>query len=534
MSRVTMTAVVLALAPAAAQAQDGKVQKQITPYVELNQVLLADLQNDDVTTYTSIAAGVDAQIATRRVQGQVSYRYEHRFAYEDDLADDSVHSGLARVAVQANRLLSFEAGALAARARTDIRGAALGTSGAGDVKNTSQIFSAFAGPNLSTQVGDTSISAAYRFGYNKVESSETITGVPANQQPLDLFDSSTTHLATISVGSRPGTVLPIGLTANATWAREDASQLDQRFDDKFLRLDAVAPLSRELAIVGGVGYEKLEISQRDAVVDATGAPVLDSNGRFITDESSPRRLAYETDGLFWDAGVMWRPSPRTSLEARVGQRYDTTIYTGTMSHQISQTSGFAVGVYNTVQSFGRGVNDTLATLPTSFESQADPFGNQFGGCVFGNSGARAGGCFNPVLNAITTANFRARGVDGVLSTEVDAWRVGFGAGYANRRFLVPIGDALFGTADELYYAQALFGRDLTRRSSVNLNVYGTYTDSGLLGAPDVWGTGANGSYNYSFGRFGAVASAGIFASDVEGPGGKDALAQAALGMRYSF
>ena len=38
------------------------------------------------------------------------------------------------------------------------------------------------------------------------------------------------------------------------------------------------------------------------------------------------------DGLIWDAGVMWRPSRRTSLESYVGRRYGTMSYHGTFAY----------------------------------------------------------------------------------------------------------------------------------------------------------------------------------------------------------
>ena len=85
-------------------------------------MLSFDLSNDDpladdVLTYTAVAAGVDASMDTRRVQVGASYRYERRIAWDDDLADDDVHSGLLRANVGLTRGLSLEAGALAARAR---------------------------------------------------------------------------------------------------------------------------------------------------------------------------------------------------------------------------------------------------------------------------------------------------------------------------------------------------------------------------------------------------------------------------------
>lgn len=522
--------------PAAAQRQSS-----VTPYIEVNQVLTADLDgpSNDVLTYTSVAAGVDASVQSQRVEVQVSYRYEHRFAWDDPLVEDSIHSGLARGALKLGYGLNLEGGALATRARSDIRGSLPGNL-AGNIGNTSQLYAAYAGPTLATHVGPGTLNAAYRFGYTKVEEPGFL-GLGPDQVPIDYYDESTSHLAMASYGVRAGAVTPFGLTGSVGWSREEGSQLDQRYDGYFGRLDVVQPLSGQLAIVGGVGYEKIEITQRDPLVDAAGQPVTDGSGRFVTDPASPVRLAYQTDGLIWDAGVVWRPSPRTTLEARVGERYDTTIYTGSLSWQVSANSGLQIGVYNGVQSFGRGIRDALAALPTSFATRPDPFSDQFGGCVFGTGagsagGGSPGGCLNPLLGAISTANFRARGIDGVFSSTRGAYTFGLGAGYFNRRYLIPPlapGQFLYNVTDEGYYGQLFATRTLTARSTIALDVYANYFDGGTIYAPDVLGGGANGSYTYNFGRFGATASLGLYAFDQEGLG-SDVSGQALLGMRYSF
>src|SRR3546814_8122167 len=49
--------------------------------------------------------------------------------------------------------------------------------------------------------------------------------------------------------------------------------LDQRFEDEWARLDATLPVSPTLALIGGVGYEKIEISQRSPLLDGNGVPV---------------------------------------------------------------------------------------------------------------------------------------------------------------------------------------------------------------------------------------------------------------------
>lgn len=534
MTRLLISAAVVALIATPAFAQTRT--REIHPYIEAGQVLTADLNSGDVLTYSSVAAGIDVAVRSRRVEVQINYKYEHRFDWQDDVSDQDVHSGLARIAVKATPALTLEAGALATRARADIRGDAPGNL-AGNVRNVSQVYSAYAGPTVATHVGQAMLNAVYRFGYTKVES-PTLPALIPGQPVLDNFDDSKSHLAMASIGTRAGTYLPVGLTLSGAWQREDASQLDQRYEGKYARVDAVLPVTSTVAVVGGVGYEKIKISQRDALVDTTGAPVIDNNGRFVADPASPRRIAYDTDGLIWDAGVVWRPSRRTMLEARVGERYDTMIYTGSFSYQMSQRAAVQIGVYNTINSFGRGLGNALASLPTSFNSGSDPFGSQFNGCVFGGQGGNAGGCLTPLLGSLTTANFRSRGVTGVYSATSGVYRFGFGAGYDNRQFLVPDtgpSSILADITDQTWYAQASIGRSLGRRSAIDATAFFNYFDPGLPGAPDVTGGGANASYSYSFGRFGAMASAGIYAFDQDIPGTTtDVSAQALLGMRYTF
>jgi len=287
----------LMIAAALAAAAPAHAEKHISPYIEVGQVFEGDLKNGgDVLTYTRVSAGIDATIRTRRTEVQINYNYERRFDYDSDVDVDDIHSGMARISHElVPNALSLDAGALAARSRVDIRGVAPQANSARS-NNTSQVYSAYAGPTLATNAGALDVTGAYRFGYTKVEDSQTIT-LPAGQERLDGYDSATAHLATASIGMAPGVALPVGWQVSGGWQREDASQLDQRFENKFARLDLTLPVSPTLAIVGGVGYEDMEVSQRDAVRDTNGNPVVDNDGRFVTDKSSPRQLAYDQDGL---------------------------------------------------------------------------------------------------------------------------------------------------------------------------------------------------------------------------------------------
>ena len=144
-----LTAVVV-FAPSA----EAKKRTEIHPYLEVNQTALADLKNrGPVSTYSTVAAGVDAFTSTPRAEAQISARYEYRKGWGRNAQDSHVISGLARGRYEVvPNLLSFEGGALATRTRTDIRGGAPLT-GLGNPSNVSQVYSAYVGPSLSTQVG---------------------------------------------------------------------------------------------------------------------------------------------------------------------------------------------------------------------------------------------------------------------------------------------------------------------------------------------------------------------------------------------
>jgi hypothetical protein len=516
-----------AITPASAQ------RARLTPYIEASQVVAADLNGGDVLTYSTVGAGIDAQVQSRRVEVQVSYRYEHRFDYQNKLNNDHTHSGLATVKATVAPGLSIEGGGIATRTRSDMRGD-VQTSNVGNFSNSAQVFSAYVGPNLATHLGPMFVNGAYRFGYTKVEAPGS-TGVAAGQPRLDYYDDSKVHVATASVGVKSGTVLPVGVTVSGSYTREDAGQLDQRFEGKYGRGDVVLPVLRGLAIAGGVGYEKIQVSQRDALLDGAGKPVADGAGRFRTDPNSPRRLAYDLDGVFWDAGVIWKPSRRTFFEARVGRRYGSMSYTGSLSYQASPGSGIQIGVYDTVQTFGQQLNGGLSNLPTSIASSTDPFGNQFQGCVYGTTGAATGGCMNAVLASATTSAYRARGVTGVAVAGRGGTRFGIGGGWARRDFIAPSGGSGFttsGTSDTTIYGQLFASTDVGANGSLQGSVIGSYYNSDIPGNDGIYGWGANAAYTHRFGRLGATLSTGIFGFERDGE--SSASAQALLGLRYGF
>jgi len=522
-----------------ALAAPAHAEKRISPYIEVGQIVEADLANGgDVLTYTAVSAGLEATVRNARTEVQISYRYERRFDYDSNVDVNDTHTGLARIHQQlVPNLLSLEAGGIATRSRVDMRGAAP-QPGASSSDNMTQIYSAYVGPTLSTSLGELDIGAAYRFGYTKVEDVTTLR-LPTGQERLDGYDDATGHLATASIGMRPGD-LPFGWQVSGGFERERAGQLSQHYEGKYVRGDVTVPLSPSLAVVGGVGYEDIEISQRDALRGPNGAPVIGSDGRFVTDPASPRQIAYDQDGLIYDAGVMWRPSPRTQLELRAGRRYGGTTVFGSFNHQLSPASSVSVVIYDGVESFGRLLQDNVSRLPTSFNVAGSRFGGGLNGCVFGSGGGAgggAGGCLDDVFQSINTANFRNRGITAMYSASRGPTSIGIGGGYAQRKYFAPvIGNAfsLNGVKDESWFAQAYYGYALTDHSGVDFNAYLDYYKSGIAGSTNVLGAGASGTYYHNFSRnLSASATGSLYSTDQSGFD-ESLIAQALIAMRLQY
>lgn len=528
-----------ALFAGAAAASPAHARTEIVPYLEVQQVLTAELDGDnDVLTYTAVAVGVDARTSSRRVEAQISYRYEHRFSWNDDRADDDIHTGVAQARVElVPNAVSLDGGALAVRARTDARGPLFGFNSVDDA-NLSKVYSLYAGPTLSTQVGALSVGAAYRLGYVEVDNRRDRFDLPAGQPRLDRYNRSVGHNLSGSVGMGPGR-FPFGWTIGAGYVREDVDQLDQDYEGAYVRGDIVVPVGPTFAVTAGVGYEDIRQDQQDFRRDSAGLPIFGPDGRLIADPSRPRLTVYDEDGVIWDAGFIWRPTRRTELEARVGRRYGGTTYIGSFRHQFARDTAVRANVYDSVSSFGRQVVGDLATLPVNFQVNTNPLNpgvGGIGGCIFGEE-AGTGVCFDDAFQSINTANFRLRGVNALVSGERGLWSFGVGAGYANRKYFAPrvgTGFSLDGVIDESFTLAGNVRRRLSPSSGVALDAYASWSDSGIVGSDTVFGTGVTASYYRSFllDRMQFQAAVGLYTTDA---GLSDTTAASALvGIRYRF
>lgn len=521
-----------AVSPAYAQERDGDAARAVSvqPYIEVSQIVTAELTpGDDVLTFTQVAAGVDLNAQGRNSGASVSVRYERNIGYGDAIDSDTI-SGIARgyLAI-VPRAVNFEAGALASRTRLD-GGGAVSSNPLVSEDATSQIYSLYAGPSITTRVGAVDIAGVARVGYNRFENNDAVFDADGN--PVDIFDDSVTYSGQVTAGWRPGTVAPIGLAVTAGGFQEDISNLDQRVRDVYVRGDVTIPVTPSLALVGGVGYEDVEVSSRDALRDVDGNPVFE-NGRFVTDSSAPRVLAFDVDGLLWDVGVMWRPSSRTALTARVGQRYDSTTYYGTFTYVPNQRSALNISVYDGVTGFGGTLNNSLANLSTDFDAFRNAVTGDFGGLVTGGEGS---GLVNS-LGSIRSASFRGRGVNASYQRRLGRLTAAFGAGYDRRTFIAAAGtalEAIDGVTDESYYITGGLTREVGRSANIQANAYVNWFEAGTANG-DLTAFGASAAYNQAItGRLSARAAVAVDYFDSDFSADDFATATALLGLRYDF
>lgn len=513
-------------APEGAPRRESRRERRVdaSAYLEVAQVLSAELSDGGETlTYTSVAAGVDGQIETRRVTAQMSLRYEHNFDWSNDGVDSDNVSGLAVASIGiVPGVLSLDAGALATRTAGNGR-----VFGVTDRDGAVDIYSGYVGPTLATHAGPLSVNGSYRFGYVKVDDHS------AGGLLDEDFDDSTSHSASASVGMSPGR-LPFGFTVAGGYVREQAGgRFRQRFEGMYVRGDVVVPLSPTFAVTAGVGYEDIEASQRDFVRDPAGDPVVGPNGP-TPDPAAPRLLTYDQSGMIYDGGVIWRPSPRTELQARVGRRYGDMTYAGSLDHRFNEHQGIHVEVFDSVQTFGHLLTTDVSGLPGDFNPGRDPVTGGLGGCVFGRQG-NGGGCFDRALSSVTGNSFRMRGGSLVFSGERGLWSYGLGAGYAHRSYHSPRvpGVEAFAGEDEVYSVYGDLSRQLSRTSTIDLALFASWYDSDVSD-DNVTTMGGTLSYNRSFllDRLQLMAALGLYHSDdgVE----ESTEAQALGGLRYTF
>jgi hypothetical protein len=332
--------------------------------------------------------------------------------------------------------------------------------------------------------------------------------------------------------------LPFGWTVGAGYARDDENRFKSRFEGKFVRGDVVVPIAAHFAVTGGVGYENIKQTQQDILRDSNGVPVVDANGDAIADPSQPRLTAYDTSGLIWDAGFIWRPGPRTELQVRGGRRYGSTSITGSFDHKFREGFGLHAGAYDAVDSFGHRLVSDLNNVPVDFVINPNPLNPGVGGtgCIFGTDPG-SGVCFDDVLRSIRTGTFRTRGGTVSLSGGRGPWSLGLGASYNRRTYFAPLSGGPLNAGnvtDESYSFSAQATRKIGRYAGITGDAFVGRFGSGLPGAEPVWSAGVTGAYYRSLfvERMRLQAALGLYTTD--SPQGSRTVGSALLGLRYSF
>lgn len=433
----------------------------------------AGLGSDDTLTYSAVAVGVDGQVATRRVAASFGYRYERRFELNGDLPDSDVHSGIAQVRAQlVPNVVTVEAAGIATRT-----GGTGGAFGVNEREAGTEVYGGYVGPTVSTHAGNVALNAFYRLGYINVDD-DSLAGAAS---PEGNFNS-TIHMAGVSAGIEPGVATPVGVTVSAGHVSASNSSFDSEFEGQFARADALMPVNPSLALTAGVGYSRSRATQQDLLRDGSGAPIIDGNGNLTPDPVAPRVTAYDVEGVYADAGFIWRPTPRSELQMRAGinDDGDPTVM-GSAAFQVGRNFGFSFSLYDNDETYGTNLIRNLRNLPDEFVVERDPLsGGLATGCTFDEERPGRGVCLSPALQSITGASYRVRGGSVLFSGTGRQWNWGGGISYAHRDFHLPdepIFSDAFAPSDQDIAVFASGGRRLGRSANIGLDAFVSVYDS---------------------------------------------------------
>ena len=505
-------------------------------FLDLQQVAEGQLHgpgSDDVT-YTEIAGNITGQINNRRITLSGSYRLSYRLPEAGNLDKSLNQDGLLRFdALVIDEWLNVSGGAIVTRSRIDPSGASPTSNVGNNGKNLAQTYSSYLQPSLAHRIGDLDLSATYRYAYTKNESSsEIFSGAPT----VDRFDSSVAQTANAAIGMQRSS-LPFDWTVGGEYRHENSTSLDQHFRGMNLTGEVKVPIARTVALVGSGGYEKTRISEREALIDPlTGAPVLGKGGRFVVDPASPRILTYEMSGLIADAGIIWRPSRRSRVEARAGYRYGGFSVTGLAELRPNDRTGMILIVSDRVETFGQAVSGGLAGSPANLNlGQSIDSGSSYQDCLFGKT-AGTGQCIGGALGQAAASSYRQRAANVILTRAMRQWTISGSFGYSRRNYFddpnSPV--SLAGVVDQSFFGNLGVTTQLTRVSGVSFSFSGNLFKNGQVGASDVVSGSASANYFRSFGRsIGMQALVAVDASKQDGVTA-DVSGRAQLGLNYRF
>ncbi|WP_340316788.1 porin family protein [Rhizorhabdus argentea] len=500
---------------------------------QFGEMQLSGAGGDDVT-YSEVSGGATGRINNRRIVASASYRLSYRIPETGDISKSVSQDGVMRL--QANVIdewLTVDSGAIATRSRVAAGGAAPQFDSA-NPKNLTQTYSVFVQPSVVHRIGDLSVTASYRYAYTQNESGSTggvLTGLPA-----DRFDNSKAQQGNLSLGM-DNSSLPFDWSVSSQYRRENISNLARHFRAFSTTAEVKVPITDFVALVTSGGYEQTRTSQRRALVDPlTGLPVLGKGGRFVVDPASPRLLTYDMDGLVGDAGIIWKPSRRTRLEARAGYRYGGLSMSGLLEMHPSERSGVTMVVTDRIESFGQGVSGGLADAPANLDlgQSLDP-ASSYQHCLFGKSPG-TGRCIGGALGQASANTYRERAASLIFNHRMRKWSFATSLGYSRRTYIDDPGTlfSLDGVVDQSFFGDVVLTGQLTRNSGVSFSFSGNLFKNGQVGASDVLSGSFSSNYYRTFGRgIRAQASLAVESSKQDGVTA-DVSGRAQLGVQYQF
>ncbi|QGN56204.1 hypothetical protein [Novosphingobium sp. Gsoil 351] len=123
--------------------------------------------------------------------------------------------------------------------------------------SSSQIYSFYAGPTLTTHAGDVAL-ASHRAGYTAGRGTRTRGFRPAPGIPaVDIVDDTLSQIATVSAGFHPATSCRWGHPPRPA-GRAKTSRTSISGSTKIRAVDSSFRSLLDVALVAGVGYEDVE------------------------------------------------------------------------------------------------------------------------------------------------------------------------------------------------------------------------------------------------------------------------------------
>lgn len=505
--------------------------------IDLQQVVESQLSGvgGDNVTYTEITGSGSARINNRRIVATANLSLSYRLNERGELSKSLTRNGVMRMNADViDEWLTMQTGAVITRSRIDPSGAAPQFN-TGNPQNLAQTYSAYIQPDISHKFGDLGLAASYRYAYTKNSNHLAGQTGPSIGPLTNSFDSSKAQQGSMSLGMEQSD-LPFSWSLSSLYRHENTSNLASHLRDFSVIGEVKVPVAETIALVASSGYQSTRSSEREALIDpTTGLPVVGNDGGFVVDPASPRLLTYDMAGFIGDAGIIWKPSQRTRIEARAGYRYGGLSVTGLVEMKPSPRSGLTIIVTDQFQSFGLGVSSGLAGTPPNLNlGSLDP-GSSYQNCLFGVS-AGSGRCIGGSLGQASASNYRERAATIIFNRTLREWSVSTAIGYTRRNYVDTPGTpgSLIGVVDQSIFGNLTLSGKLTRLSGVAFSFSGNLFKNGQVGASDVVSGSFTSSYRRSLGRnIGAQASVSVDASKQDGVTA-DVSGRAQLGLQYQF